>query len=258
MNTPAERASVARRVSALLRTVGTASPAGLSTAEAARRSGLNRSTAHRLLTALDADGFLERDPARGSWYLGPEVYLLGALAAERYDIRHLAAERLRVLADATGESAYLSVRRGSETVCVLEREGSFPLRSTVLREGVRFPLGVASAGLVILAFLPEREADAHLAGGRLERELGTAYAAPAVRDRLADARRTGYSVNPGLVLEGSWGIGAAVFDADGRPGWALSLTGVESRIRERTEQLGRLLLREAHLLTRDLTGAPRR
>lgn len=254
MNTSAGSASVASRISTLLRTVGRAAPAGLSTAEAARRSGLNRSTAHRLLVALDADGFIERDRERGSWHLGPEVYLLGALAAERYDIRHLAADRLRLLADASGESAYLTVRRGAETVCVMEREGSFPLRSTVLREGVRFPLGVASAGLVILAFLPEREAEAYLAGDRLEREFGPAYALASVRTRLAAARRTGYSVNPGLVLEGSWGLGAAVFDADGRPGWALSLTGVESRIRDRSEQLGRLLLQQAHLLTRDLRG----
>ena len=128
--------SVARRVASLLRVVGSAQPAGISTTEAAKRSGLNRSTTHRLLTALADDGFLDRDREHGGWFLGPEVYLLGALAAERYDIRHLAAERLRVIADATGESAYLSARRGSETVCLLEREGSFPLRSMVLHEGV--------------------------------------------------------------------------------------------------------------------------
>jgi hypothetical protein len=31
-------------------------------------------------------------------------------------------------------------------VCLAGAEGSFPLRSHVLREGIRFPLGVASAG----------------------------------------------------------------------------------------------------------------
>lgn len=244
--------SVARRVSTLLRIVGGAQPAGLSTTEAARRSGLNRSTTHRLLTSLAEDGFLDRDREHGTWFLGPEVYLLGALAAERYDIRHLAAERLRVLAEATGESAYLSARRGSETVCLLEREGSFPLRSMVLHEGVRFPLGVASAGMVILAFLPEREAEAYLADGHLERDRGPGYTASAVRERAADTRRLGYALNPGLVLEGSWGLGAAVFDASGRPAWALSLTGVESRIVDRHEQLGALLLQQAHILTKDL------
>ena len=53
---------------------------------------------------------------------------------------------------ATGESAFYSARRGNETVCLLREDGSFPIRSHVLHEGIRFPLGVASAGQVILAF----------------------------------------------------------------------------------------------------------
>nr|WP_286166859.1 hypothetical protein [Arthrobacter sp. AQ5-05] len=36
-------------------------------------------------------------------------------------------------------------------------------------------------------------------------------------------------MNPGLIVEGSWGMGTAVFDAADQPAWALSLTGIESR-----------------------------
>ena len=53
-----------------------------------------------------------------------------------------------------------------------------------------------------------------------------------------------------LLAEGSWGIGAAVFDRTGKPAWALSLTGVETRFRpERHHELGTLLLEQAHILT---------
>ena len=34
---------------------------------------------------------------------------------------------------------------------------------------------------------------------------------------------------PGLIVEGSYGLGAAVFTREGHPQWALSLTGVEFR-----------------------------
>ena len=77
-----------------------------------------------------------------------------------------------------------------------------------------------------------------------------------VRANLKRTREAGYSVNPGLVLEGSWGMGAAVFDQASRPAWALSLTGIEPRFREdRQEFLGRLLMEEAHRITVQL-GAP--
>ncbi|MBB4751002.1 hypothetical protein [Actinoplanes lobatus] len=71
-----------------------------------------------------------------------------------------AREVLRSLAERTGESAFFSARRGGETVCLAEVEGSFPLRSHVLYEGLRLPLGVASAGLAILAYLPLEAAHA--------------------------------------------------------------------------------------------------
>ena len=55
----------------------------------------------------------------------------------------------------------------------------------------------------------------------------------AIRANLEQARKAGYSVNPGLILEGSWGMGAAVFDRSGRPTWALSLTGIRATVSPR-------------------------
>ena len=53
-------------------------------------------------------------------------------------------------------------------------------------------------------------------------------------------------------------MGAAVFDAEERPQWALSLTGIEQRFPEaRRRELGALLLREAHELTQVLRGGGR-
>ena len=53
-----------------------------------------------------------------------------------------------------------------------------------------------------------------------------------------------------VIVDGSWGIGAAVFDRAGQPAWALSLTGVETRFKpERHPELGMLLLEQAHLLS---------
>jgi len=255
MPAPVQGAQVVSRVSHVLRIVGEHAPQGVSTAMVATEAGLTRPTAHRLLSSLAAEGFVDHD-GRGRWLLGPELYLLGTLAADRYDITELARESVRVLARETGESAFLSVRRGYETVCLLREEGSFPVRSFVLYEGVRFPLGVASAGIAILAFAPEDEIDGYLEGSPLEARWGPQHSSDAIRERLAVTRETGYSVNPGLILEGSWGMGAAIFDDTGAPAWALSLTGIESRFRpERQPELGRLLLEQAHLVTQRLRSA---
>ena len=223
--------SVIARAAALLRAVAASEPKGATTTNIAGETGLARPTAHRLLVGMADEGLIDRDTRTGRWTLGPELYLLGASAANRYDITEQAHDVLDRLARETGESAFLSARRGDETVCILAQEGSFPLRSHVLHVGIRLPLGVASAGLVILSQLPGREIDEYFARANLETRWGADHTEARIRERIEAARRTGYAVNPALLVEGSWGIGAAVFDRSGRPSWALSLTGVETRFK---------------------------
>lgn len=272
---------VVSRVAALLRIVGESSPTGAmgngqsrstsvpngaTAAEVAQVASLTRPTAHRLLTALANEGLLDFDPATSRWSLGPEIYLLGSLAAPRFDITDIARPSVQALAELTGESAFLSVRRGNETVCLLREEGSFPVRSHVLTEGIRFPLGVASAGLAILAFLPDEEIEAHLrsmgdhkgiaedrSGNSLVPRFGESHSREHVWTRIRQTRENGYALNPGLLVEGSWGMGASIFDASARPAWALSLTGIDSRFKpKRQAELGRLLVEHAHVVTRKL------
>ena len=240
---------VVGRVGVVLRAVSAHEPGGSTTSMVARATGIARPTVHRLLASLLGEGLIDRT-ADGRWLLGAELYLLGTAAAGRYDVTEVAQPFVRRLSLATGESAFFSARRGDETVCLLREDGSFPIRSHVLHEGIRFPIGVASAGLAILAYLPDPEVEDYLARVDLTTTYGDAHRVEPLRERLHATRGAGYAVNPGLIVEGSWGMGAAVFDRDERPAWALSLTGIEQRFgAERRRELGALLLRAAHELT---------
>lgn len=241
------------RVAALLRSI--ADSDGQSTSTLARRTGLARPTVHRLLGSLADEGFVDRSRTTGGWSLGPELYLLGATASVRYDITSAASDILRDLARQTGESAYLSARRGDETVCIAEEEGSFPLRSHVLHPGIRFPLGVASAGLVILATMPDRDVAEYVERTDLVPVWGAHHSTSELMRRVAATRIDGYATNPALLVDGSWGMAAAVFDSRGEPAWAVSLTGVETRFADdRRAELGAALLVHAHRLTLRLSG----
>lgn len=250
-------AQVVGRIGRVLRVVSENAKDGITTAEVSRLTGLTRPTTHRLLASLTAEGFLDHDNRTARWHLGPELYLLGSIAAERYDITDLARDSVELLARETGESAFLSARRGYETICLLREEGSFPVRSFVLSEGVRFPLGVASAGLAILTFLPEPDVDEYLTREPLVGRWGEQHSAVNLRQRIDETRALGYAVNPGLIVEGSWGMGATIFDPDDRPAWALSITGIEQRFSPRRRpELGRLLLEQAHRVTKRLRSQP--
>ena len=224
--------------------------------EVALAVDLTRPTVYRLLRSLAAEGFVDQDTETGRWMLGPELFVMGTIASARYDVTSAAAASVQRLAAVTGESAFFSARRGDETVCLLREEGSFPVRSFVLYEGVRFPLGVASAGLAILSFLSDSEVDAYLRrSDQLEQGWGGSHSAVEIIKRVRETRERGFAVNPGLIVEGSWGMGAAVFDGAGKPAYALSITGIEPRFApSRLPTLGRMLLDEAHAVSRRLAA----
>lgn len=244
---------VLARAAALLRVVSSAMPDGVTTSEAGRATGIARPTAHRILDSWAAEGFCDQHAVSGKWLLGPELFLMGHVAAARYDITNIAQSHVHQLAQQTEESAFFSTLRGNESVCLVREDGAFPIRSFVLYEGRRFPLGMASAGLAMLAFMPDAQIEQYLEQQDVAGDYQGDHHPDAVWKRIIDGRKHGFVTNPGLIVEGSWGIAAPVFDTSGFPAAALSLTGIESRFTApRRAEMGKLLMHHAHELSQKL------
>jgi DNA-binding IclR family transcriptional regulator len=122
----------------------------------AEETGLPRGTAHRLIRALEAHGFLAHYGGFG-YRLGPDLLRLANRAARELPLREAAHPVLERLARATGESAQLYVRSGDVRVCVDAVESGNELR-TIVPVGAALPLFAGSAAKVFLAHAvdPER------------------------------------------------------------------------------------------------------
>lgn len=251
-------AQAVARSTQLLKLVSERDERGHLVPELVSKSGLTRPTVYRLLAALQAAGLVEQDE-RGRWHLGAECYVLGTLAAPRFNLEQQAEESLARISDVTGESSFLSIRRGVETVCLVRNEGTYAIRTHVLQAGDRLPLGIASAGIAMLALLRDEEVEAILAAQAVTTKRRFPRLSPKVIQQLVvEARVTGYAVNPGLLLRGSWGVAAVVRDGSGAPIAALSINAIEARIKgDRQVELGRLLVREAKRLGRISTPQSR-
>jgi IclR family transcriptional regulator, acetate operon repressor len=93
--------------------------------ELQRRSGLPRTTVHRLLAQLEDVGAVERSGAR--WRLGPTLLALGAGVPAEPRLRAVARRPLMDLASATGELVALSADTGGLAVVVDVLPGRRPL-----------------------------------------------------------------------------------------------------------------------------------
>ncbi len=238
------------RAIALLQLVGRAGSAGARLSDLVAHSALPKPTVRRVLLALVRAGLLDQDTLSRRYHIGPETYVLGTLASERFGLHALSLDGLSRLAQESGDTAFLSMQRDTYVVCLHRQEGPFPIRTHVLQAGDRHPMGIGAGSLAILAALPDAEVDRVFAANAAV--LATdypAYSEALLRACVAETRAQGYALNPGILMPGSWGIGVPVRAADGSPIGAVSIAAIESRLGpERRAELVPLLRREASAL----------
>jgi DNA-binding IclR family transcriptional regulator len=243
------------RAIAVLRIVAASSSEGVKLSEVITTSGLSRGTAHRILLALIREGLVEQDTQSKLYLLGPEIYVLGTLVSGRYGIHTLAEPALRWLAEVSEDTAFLSIVRGHEVVCMLREEGTYPIKTHVLKPGDRHPLGVSSPGQAVLAAMEDGQVDEILAANAdTIKTRYPRYSPKLLRNLLADSRRNDFAIDAGLLWPGSWSIGVAVLTPAGMPIGALSISSIESRMTvPRQKELAVHLRREARMLTEQLS-----
>jgi DNA-binding IclR family transcriptional regulator len=237
--------SVERAIS-LLRAVAEEGEGGAAAAALASRLALHRTTAHRLLKALAAEGLLERGED-GRFYLGAELVGLGLIASGRHGVLRHAADALGRLAAETGDTAFLSALSGFDSLCLKRQEGDFPIRTQVLWPGQRHPLGVGAGSLAMLSALPdERVAEIVEANAPRVAAAFPKYRPVALWDLVHRTRAEGFATNEGMIVSGSWAVGVAVRAADDAPIAAFSLSAIEPRMSpDRRRELARLLHAQA-------------
>jgi DNA-binding IclR family transcriptional regulator len=202
----------------------------LSTQEIARRCGLPRPTAYRLLTTLLTRDYVAACPDSGRYQVGAKVLSLGNNFLDRLDLPELARADLRELSMAAGETVHLGVLDGIEVLYVGKVDGpqSVRMHSTI---GARSPLYSTAMGKAILAFLPLEQRMALLDQITLiPRTPKTIIDRGTLVEHLELVRTQGFAVDDVENEEGIRCVGAPVFDHTGYVKAAVSISGPAFRL----------------------------
>ncbi|SHF63364.1 transcriptional regulator, IclR family [Loktanella atrilutea] len=245
--TQASGSQAVDRALLLLQITGQAAGRGVSLSDLIAASGLGKPTVRRLMLALIRRGLVEQDVATRAYHLGEEAYVLGTLATPRHGLLEIAADAVVRLAKASGDTAFVNMRRGAAAVCLHREEGSFPIRTLALETGAQHPLGIGAGSLAMLSALPDAEVEVVLADNadRMAADYPS-YDAALLRSDVAATRARGFALNPGRIVAGSWGVGVALRRPDGTVAGALSIAAIDSRMQPpRDAELAAMLTREA-------------
>lgn len=199
--------------------------------------GLTKSTTHRILSALERDGFVSRKAGSAEYQLGPELIVLGARALNSIDLRAMVRPELEALAEATGEDVTLEVLIGFDVLVLDEARGKnlLGLGSSV---GTRWPAYATATGKVLLASLPVPLQEP--SGGLVAVTAATIVSWEELTETLEAVRKQGYATNIEELEYGFMAVAAPVRDRNGQPVAAISIGGSLHRIgKERIPELVR-------------------
>ncbi len=228
---------------------------GLTLSDLARALDMSKGSMHGLLKTLEGSGVIEQSEER-RYNLGPRIYNLAQAYVQRAGLRRFALPAMRRLATTTAETVFLG-RIEQQGVRIIERMADEGARSSLhisASRGTRVPLLAGATGRLVLASWPES----------MRREFLYAQALPRFTEHsitdpeqflaaVADAGRTGVSVDRGEYLVGVNAVAAPIYGLNRTLVALLWIVGFASRFGEEAiARASQELRSEAEMISRAL------
>jgi DNA-binding IclR family transcriptional regulator len=214
-----------------------------------KRLKTSQSTVYRILSTLEAEGYVEQDPRTEKYRLGLQGIILAGAALNQLEIRKQAISILEQLVSATGCNANLGILHRQHVMYVARIDGPKSARMYT-PIGRRAPAHATALGKAILAFLPPDAASPIVGNGALVACTPHTITDPAVlAEELRRTSERGYAVDREEFLAG---IHCVAVPVRGRSGVeaALSVSGSVFQLRgEDSDRLARLLQDAAYELS---------
>lgn len=210
------QSSIVAKIMSLV-TVISETRSSMTFSELVTKSGLNKSTLHRLLAICSEEGLVQFDKSNKVYLLGPKVFDLVRNAYNGYDIQTIALAEMMQLHTQFEANVTLGVPSGTEVVYLRILEATSAL-GNIQRPGMREPMHCSASGKVLMAFLPSG-----IVAARLQNYDFTEFTERTITDAdtfsatLAQVRDDGFAYNDREEYDHFHGIAAPIFNYLGEP-----------------------------------------
>jgi IclR family transcriptional regulator, acetate operon repressor len=242
--------AVARAI-ALLKAFSDAQPEWALT-DLAQATGLNKTTAFRLLAALEAEGLVMRNPLSSGYRLGIELVALGGCAMRANPLRAVSRPLLENLAQECDESATLEVLIGQQVLIVDEVSSRHPMGMSQ-DVGSRLPAHATATGKLLLAYAAAVPLESILRLPLAKLTDQTIVDLDRLRMHCEQIRLQGFAVAVEELEPGFTAIAAPIYDRERSVVAAISAGGSNLRLTpERQPEIAGLVQMAARQISRQL------
>ncbi|OLD19898.1 MAG: hypothetical protein AUJ01_05200 [Acidobacteria bacterium 13_1_40CM_3_65_5] len=228
----------------------------LSLSDLATRTGIPRATVFRLLSTLEASGFVTKDA--GEYQLGLKCFVLGNIVAADLDLKEVAQPHLAALRDATRETTHLAILDHWRVVYLERLPSPHPVGFMRSRVGAILPAFCTALGKTLLSHQPEPDVDAWAASQKFPRLTpNTMTSAKRLLKELRAIRARGYALDEEEHELGVRCVAAPIRNHEGKVVAAISVAGPTERM-PRTlvgSDVATKVVAAAHAISLDLGAA---
>jgi IclR family acetate operon transcriptional repressor len=201
----------------------------ISAADAVYMLDLPRPTAHRMISMLEALGYLQKLPIRGKYAVAPNLVRLASSILSSTIVYAPIQTMLTTVAQRTGETCGLAVMSMGYVEYIASVMGQSPL-TLLFQAGQKTPPHCTSSGQVFLAGLDEKNLAKFLATGPWEPLTEFTLTEPkALSDRLRKVRAQGFAMNDSEYIVGVVGAAVPIKNKEGQVTAALNVSAPRSR-----------------------------
>lgn len=192
---------------------------GIGLSDIARKSGLTKSRAYRLLCTLEHQFFVQRSGEPVTYRLGHQLLVLGVNARRQISLTGIAEPVLDQLSQQLNENLQIRLREGLEMVQIAVRTSRqvLQVRSAA---GNRRKLGAGASGKLLLAYAPDDVRQVY------SEQSSQPQALEALLATICEQQ---LSTSQGELTAGVWAFAVPVFDNNNRCVASLSLSAPASR-----------------------------
>ncbi len=222
--------AVKRALSLLELFTESASEIGLS--DAARLSGHDKATVHRLLGTLREAELVEQDPHTKLYRIGPAVLRLARVREKSTPLLSVVQPLLDQITQETGETSHFSLYTGDALTVVASCTSSRP-NHVALNKMEVLPMHATASGLAYLAYCKKELRDRALAQNLPSFTRWTVTEVEGIKQVLEDVRHSGFAIADKSYDDDSFGIAVPIFGA--ADGTAMGALAVAAPIYRMTE-----------------------
>jgi DNA-binding IclR family transcriptional regulator len=196
--------------------------------ELARELGVHKSTAFRLVAALERRDLVEQNAGRGKYRLGTGILRLAGATTSRLDLVQESRTVTRALAQHTGETVNLAVLSDGAALYMDQIAGSSALQPHNW-VGQRIPLHATSNGKVLLSSLERGEVARQVPALRAY-TANTITTLDGLMRELEEVRQRGFAIAIDELEIGLTAVAAPVRNIHGEVMASLSISGPTFRL----------------------------